>query len=310
MVNFDSGFFVIFVEKLTMKKFHFRDAIEIIVDEINDAKKKSSKFHRASNINESGIEVEAIIRNKLSLFLPERYLVKQGQIIDELGNVSNQFDIIIFDRLNTPKFFESTNGTVYYPIESVLAIGEIKKTLKQEHTEQFARNLVHFRDIMKRNLVENTFHGISALNADIRDVLRFDIDQRYKNPLYTFIFAIDGDLKKTVVGEPIEYFCNDILILNDGYRMHGSMIDGKFRELVADDQNKINEILDYRSSPVDVLSIFLNRLMKHLNKCHIDPFSISNYISEGKELMLDNSKLTRYDISSHRTLEEFKKDIK
>lgn len=290
-----------------MKKFNFRDAIEIIVDEINDAKKKANKFHKASNINESGIEVEALIRNKLSLFLPERYMVKQGQIIDEIGNVSNQFDIIIFDRLNTPKFFESSNGTVYYPIESVLAIGEIKKTLKQEHTEQFAKNMVHFRDVMKRKLIENTFHGFSAINAEVRDVLRFDINQKYKNPLYTFIFAIDGDLKKTVVGEPIEYFCNDILILNDGYRMHGSMVEGKFIELVADDNKKINEIFDYRSSSVDVLSLFLNRLMKHLNKCHIDPFSISNYISGGNELMLENSKVTRYDISEHKTLEEFKK---
>ncbi|PWN60900.1 DUF6602 domain-containing protein [Chryseobacterium viscerum] len=287
-----------------MKNFNFRDAIQIIVDEIIDADKRSNLLHKASNINESGAEVETLIRSKLSLFLPERYMVKQGQIIDEMGNVSNQYDIIIFDRLNTPKFFESRNGTVYYPIESVLAIGEIKKTLKQEHTSKFAENIFHYRNVMKRKLVENTFYGISAVDADMRDVLMFDIRQKYKNPLFTFIFAINGDLMKTNVGEPIDLFCNDLLILNDGYRMHGSIIDGKFKHLVADDHIKINEIVDYRSSPVDVLALFLNRLMMHLNRCHVDPFTISNYISKGEEFKIENEKVKVYDVSNYRTMEE------
>lgn len=299
------GLFVIFGERLNMKTFNFRDAIQIIVDEINDAKKKSTLFHKASNINESGVEVESLIRSKLSLFLPERYMVKQGQIIDEVGNVSNQYDIIIFDRLNTPKFFESSNGTVYFPIESVLAIGEIKKTLKQEHTEQFAKNLIHFRDGMKRKLNENTFHGVSAVNADLRDVLRFSVNQKYKNPLYTFIFAIDGDLKKTVFGEPKEYFINDILILNEGFRMFGTTSNGSFKNLVADDGINVTDMLDYRNSPVDVLAIFLNRLIEHLNRCHVDPFTISNYITGGDQLMFENSKITRYDITNLLNINEF-----
>ena len=292
-----------------MKTFNFRDAIEIIVDEINAAKKNANKFHKASNINESGAEVESIIRTKLSLFLPERYMVKQGQIIDELGNVSNQYDIIIFDRINTPKFFESNNGTVYYPIESVLAVGEIKKTLKQEHTSQFAKNLIHLRDGMNRKLKPNTFFGKSVLDADFRDVLMFGNNQKYKNPLYTFIFAIDGDLEKTFVGEPKEYFVNDILVLNDGFRMFGTIENEVFKSLVADDGVNITDMLDYRSSPVDLLAIFLNRLIEHLSKCHVEPFGISNYVTAGKDLLFENSKIKRYNISEFQNLEEFKKNL-
>lgn len=110
------------------KQFSFKDAIESKIDDIIVAKNRANKIHRSADIRSSGDEVEILIRETISLFLPEKYLVKQGHIIDEFGNVSNQYDIIIFDRLlSTPKFFEAKNDTVYYPINSVLAVGEIKK---------------------------------------------------------------------------------------------------------------------------------------------------------------------------------------
>ncbi|WHT38388.1 hypothetical protein QNH98_15310 [Myroides sp. mNGS23_01] len=112
------------------KELKFHEIIDNIIGEINEAKRKANSIHAAGNIKSSGDEVENLIREKISLFLPERYLVKQGHIVNAEGKVSNQFDIIIFDRLNTPKFFESKNETVFYPIESVLAVGEIKKLLE------------------------------------------------------------------------------------------------------------------------------------------------------------------------------------
>ncbi|MFC5872288.1 hypothetical protein SAMN05443633_104402 [Chryseobacterium arachidis] len=291
-----------------MKKFSFKDAIEDIINEINLAKLKAESIHKSSNIRSSGDEVEDLIRSKVSLFLPERYLVKQGQIIDDEGNVSNQFDIIIFDRLSTPKFFESRNGTVYYPIESVLAIGEIKKTLTPKHTKEFAKSIYHFKHVMKRKLKENTFHGLSAIKADIRDVLNFDINQKYKNPLYSFVFAIDGILDKTQIGEPIDIFTNDIIILNNGCRFHGAIIDGKFKPLVSDDADKIENILNYKGIPSENLSVFLDVLIRHLNRCKVEPFSISNYIS--KDILVYNKeKVEAKDISGFRTLDEIKKII-
>ncbi|WP_146943326.1 DUF6602 domain-containing protein [Chryseobacterium hagamense] len=289
-----------------MKKFSFKDAIEDIINEINLTKLKAESIHKSSNIRSSGDEIEDLIRSKISLFLPERYLVKQGQIIDDEGNVSNQFDIIIFDRLSTPKFFESRNGTVYYPIESVLAIGEIKKTLAPKHTKEFAKSIYHFKHVMNRKLKENTFHGLSAINADIRDVLAFDIDQKYKNPLYSFIFAIDGILDKTQIGEPIDIFTNDIIILNNGCRFHGSIIEGRFKPLVSDDAMKIENILNYKGSPSENLSVFLEFLIRHLNRCKVEPFSILNYISKDV-LIFDKDKIEAKNISGLRTLDEIKK---
>lgn len=123
------------------KELKFREIIKTIIGDINEAKRSSETIHSAGNIKTSGDEVENLIREKISLFLPERYLVKQGHVVNASGQVSNQFDIIIFDRLSTPKFFESKNETVFYPIESVLAVGEIKKTLRDNDIVDFGKKL-------------------------------------------------------------------------------------------------------------------------------------------------------------------------
>lgn len=112
---------------------NLKKILTAIVNEIIVAKQKAEMIHTAGDIKAAGDEIEELIRSKISLFLPEKYLVKHGHIINSKGQVSNQLDIIIFDRLSTPKFFESQNESVYYPIESVLAIGEIKKSLRDNH---------------------------------------------------------------------------------------------------------------------------------------------------------------------------------
>ena len=63
-----------------MKELKFEHIIENIIGDINEAKRKSSSIHSAGNIKASGDEVEDLIREKISLFLPERYLVKQQQL--------------------------------------------------------------------------------------------------------------------------------------------------------------------------------------------------------------------------------------
>jgi hypothetical protein len=86
------------------KELKFQKIIENVIGEINEAKRKSNSIHSAGNIKSSGDEVENLIREKISLFLPERYLVKQGYIVNYEGKVSSQFDVIIFDRLSTPRW--------------------------------------------------------------------------------------------------------------------------------------------------------------------------------------------------------------
>jgi len=201
------------------KELKFREIIEHLIGEINDAKKKANSIHGAGNIKSSGDEVEDLIREKISLFLPERYLVKQGHIVNEEGKASNQLDIIIFDRLSTPKFFRTKNDTVFYPIEAVLAIGEIKKTLRKKDMIEFGKKIKFIKDDMKRKLVENTaFGGEVKGNTLLADMVTMRTDRKYKNPLFSFIFAIDEEkIEDLVISDTNNYMPNDVYVLNYGY---------------------------------------------------------------------------------------------
>ncbi|UFH33428.1 hypothetical protein LNP04_06895 [Chryseobacterium sp. C-71] len=218
--------------------------------------------------------------------------MKQGQIIDHLGNVSNQFDIIIFDRLSTPKFFESMNGSVYYPIETVLAVGEIKKTLKPNHSVEFANKLIHLRDNMTNCLVENTAYNQIDNMSDVRDILSFSLDQKYKNPLFTFIFAVDGNIDKVDSVRPVQYFANDIVVLNSGYLTIGTFKNNIIKPLAFDDAETIDNLFIIKSESSDILSRFLDRLITHLNKCQVSPLNITKYITKGEVLKAHTDKIT------------------
>jgi hypothetical protein len=64
----------------------------------------------------------------LSTYLPRRYQVDKAFVIDCKGNISEQIDIVIFDRHYSP-FLLRQNGATYVPAESVYAIIEVKPIL-------------------------------------------------------------------------------------------------------------------------------------------------------------------------------------
>lgn len=68
----------------------------------------------------------------LEQYLPARYQVKHSaQVVDVNGDVSEQQDIVLFDRQYTPFLFNQ-NGHVYIPAEGVYAVFEAKQELSAE----------------------------------------------------------------------------------------------------------------------------------------------------------------------------------
>ena len=74
---------------------------------------------------------EEALRAFLRTYLPNRYRIGQGKVVDHAGNESRQIDIIIMDaRTTTPLYVDATNLVV--PIESVYATVEVKSTLNRK----------------------------------------------------------------------------------------------------------------------------------------------------------------------------------
>lgn len=88
-----------------------------------------------SPISHPGAKGGATELNWLDWFIdyfPKRYSFCNGFVIDSNGNLSDQIDIIVYDKLYSPLVFNQ-NGINYVTAESVFAVFEVKQNINKEH---------------------------------------------------------------------------------------------------------------------------------------------------------------------------------
>lgn len=68
----------------------------------------------------------------LNDYLPERYKAEPAFVIDSNGSLSEQIDIVIFDRQYSPFLFNQ-DGILFVPAESVYACIEIKQEISRKN---------------------------------------------------------------------------------------------------------------------------------------------------------------------------------
>jgi hypothetical protein len=90
---------------------------------------------------EKGLGAERAIRSLLEDFLPARYGVAKGKVVNFAGGMSDHCDVIIYDRLNCPKLFIDENENQILPIEGVYAVIEVKVTLTKDKLTEAFENL-------------------------------------------------------------------------------------------------------------------------------------------------------------------------
>jgi hypothetical protein len=98
---------------------------------------------------------QTIIENFLGQFLPSRYGVSSGVIIDAENTQSRSQDLIIYDQTNTPILHDLTADKLFFP-ESVLATIEVKSTLTARELEKAVINTASVWQL-KRAPVTNIF---------------------------------------------------------------------------------------------------------------------------------------------------------
>jgi hypothetical protein len=84
--------------------------------------------------NAKGEASEGTWLQLLTAYLPHRYRVMKGIIIDCNGEESDAIDVIIHDRQYTPAIYQQF-GLPYVPAESVYAVFEAKQQLNKAHVE-------------------------------------------------------------------------------------------------------------------------------------------------------------------------------
>lgn len=81
-----------------------------------------------SHPEEKGSERESGLKSFLQTYLPERYGISNGEIVDTSNHASRQCDLIIYDRLNCPLLLAGKEYRIF-PAEPVYAVVEVKSVL-------------------------------------------------------------------------------------------------------------------------------------------------------------------------------------
>ena len=102
---------------------------------------------------EKGASIERIIRSGLRDILPEKVGVGHGFVIDSSGGRSKQMDIILYDRLNAPRFF-ALPGVQVLPVETTYACGEVKARLRSEDLENCLNKCTSYKTLRRAAYVE------------------------------------------------------------------------------------------------------------------------------------------------------------
>lgn len=95
-----------------------------------------------------GEATEASWIHLLQEYLPNRYAIERAMVVDSNGEVSQQIDIVIFDRQYTP-FVINYEGLVYIPAESVYAVFEVKQDISKEHIEYASEKVQSVRRLKR-----------------------------------------------------------------------------------------------------------------------------------------------------------------
>lgn len=86
----------------------------------------------------------------LSAYLPSRYKADKAFVIDCEGNISDQIDIVIYDRHYSP-FILKQNGATYVPAESIYAVIEVKPSITGNYIDYASRKAASVRRLKRTN---------------------------------------------------------------------------------------------------------------------------------------------------------------
>lgn len=115
------------------------------------AEEMASSFKTMASVSHAptrGGGHEAIWGNWLKKYLPQRYAVEPGFIIDSKGIQSLQQDLIIFDRQYSPLLLNK-DEVLFVPAEAVYAVVEVKSNLTPAELRDAIKKIASSKELLR-----------------------------------------------------------------------------------------------------------------------------------------------------------------
>jgi hypothetical protein len=178
----------------------------------------------------------------LETHLPKRYCVNKAFVVDAEGGLSQEIDIVIYDRQYTPILYNHS-GQIFIPAESVYAVLEVKQSFNKYNFEYAGAKAASVRKLKRTSAVIPHAGGRyepRALTPIFGGILAYKCDW---TPPFGDSFA--EALKERAADERLDFGC--------------AISSGAFDvEYPADNDMNIKQA----DSEVALISFFLNLLQR------------------------------------------------
>lgn len=94
-----------------------------------------------------GDDSEANWARVLREFLPARYGVAKGHVMDSLGGTSQQMDLLVYDSQYTPLLARASSGDLFIPAEAVYAVFEVKQEMNKTFMDYAGEKIASVRNL-------------------------------------------------------------------------------------------------------------------------------------------------------------------
>lgn len=221
----------------------FKELYDVHLKYIEYLLERTHLYHQTlKNIKETGDDVEIEIRNFIKYFLPARFRVTHGYIVSIKDSksdpdISPQADLIIVDELVPNRIFSigKSEGVDLVPVEAVVGVFEIKRTLNKE---SLTKAIEHLSEIKNIAGIEKGNSDYYLPGGDIAKGLTtgynsnpmlgiISLTSEFKDPQAEFVTNFSGQLLGTEI---------DAVISLDGFL--GCMVEKSAGSLIIETVRK------------------------------------------------------------------------
>jgi hypothetical protein len=221
---------------------------------------------------EVGSGRENVLKNILVKYLPKRYGVDSGFVIDALGNKSEQIDIVIYEADYTP-VFEIVDGKKFFPCETVVTVGQVRTGIgSREAMQECLGNINSVKRLDRSNNKTNEL--ITGPGVSLKGLPPFDPDKNFRDQIFGFVFCSSSMKPDTMVAELQAFnkrsekklWINTIVNYNEFLIEYANYDQGYLTQdpMVA---QKIS-LIPIKHNP-EIFALFISILNNFLNVAHI-----------------------------------------
>ena len=235
--------------------------------------------------DEVGTGRENVLKKILINYIPKRFDVSSGFVIDASGKISKQIDLIIYENNYTP-IFEIVDGKRFFPCETVVAVGEVKTTIGSKKVlQECLDNIKSVKELDRSN--NRTNELITGPGISLKGI-KFNPEKEFRDQIFGFIFCSSSIDSKLIISKMQKFnkinernlWTNLVINYNDFLiEYFGSVLKSSEKYLMQDPNRAELIALIKKSENKNIFMLFISILNNFLNMAHIarpDLFSYCN----------------------------------